>query len=88
MSSENSDKTDSTDKITEYTALYSLHYYIIISQTEPLVKVYSRDVQGGWHFDIFRDVSQTIALKHLNCSLKLSDIYKNVVFAEAQSDNE
>ena len=86
VSSINSDKTDSTDKVTEYTALHSLHYYMIISQEEPLVKVYSRDVQGGWHFDIFRDLNQTIHLKHFDCYLKLGDIYKNVVFAEPQSD--
>jgi Uma2 family endonuclease len=87
VSSENSDKTDNTGKVTEYTALYSLQFYIIISQDEPLVRVYSRDAQG-WRFDVFRDLNQTIALKHFDCSLKLSDIYKNVVFAEAQSDNE
>jgi Uma2 family endonuclease len=86
VTSENSDKTDNTDKVTEYTALLSLQYYLIISQHEPLVHVYSRDAQG-WRFDVFRKLSQKISLTHFNCSLMMRDIYKNVVFGEAQSDN-
>ena len=82
VSSENSDKTDNTDKVTEYTALNSLHYYLIISQEEPLVHVYSRDAKG-WRFDVFRKLNQKINLPHFDCSLTLKDIYKNVVFAEA-----
>jgi Uma2 family endonuclease len=87
VSSINSDKTDNTDKVAEYTALLSLQYYFVISQEEPLVRVYSRDAQG-WRFDIYRDMDQVIDLKYFDCSLKLSDIYKNVVFAEAISDND
>lgn len=87
VSSINSDKTDNTDKVAEYTALLSLQYYLVISQEEPIVRVYSRDAQG-WRFDIYRDMNQVIDLKHFDCLLKLSDIYKNVVFAEAVSDND
>jgi Uma2 family endonuclease len=86
VSSENSDKTDNNDKVTEYTALESLHYYLIISQEEPLVHVYSRDAQG-WRFDVFRKLNQKINLPHFGSHLTLKDIYKNVVFGEAQSDN-
>jgi Uma2 family endonuclease len=87
VTSENSDKTDNTDKVTEYTALNSLQYYLIISQEEPLVHVYSRD-EKGWRFDVFRKLNQKVNLPHFDCSLTLKDIYKNVVFGEAQSDNE
>ena len=87
VSSINSDKTDNTDKVAEYTALLSLQYYLVISQEEALVRVYNRDAQG-WRFDIYRDLNQVIDLKHFDCTLKLSDIYKNVVFAEAVSDND
>ena len=87
VSSINSDKTDNTDKVAEYTALLSLQYYLVISQEEALVRVYSRDAQG-WRFDIYRDMNQVIDLTHFDCALKLSDIYKNVVFAEAVSDND
>ena len=85
--SENSDKTDNTDKVTEYTALPSLQYYLIVSQEEPLVRVYSRD-DKGWRFDIYKKLNKKINLPFLDCSLTLKDIYKNVVFAEAQSDTE
>ena len=96
MSSINSDNTDNTDntrnthntdKVAEYTALLSLQYYLVISQEEAIVRVYSRDAQG-WRFDIYRDLNQEIDLKHFDFTLKLSDIYKNVIFAEAVSDND
>jgi Uma2 family endonuclease len=87
VTSENSDKTDNSDKVTEYTALLSLQYYLIISQEEPLIRVYSRDAKG-WRFDVYKDVNQMIHLPHFDCKLTLKDIYKNVVFAEAISDND
>ena len=87
VTSENSDKTDNSDKVTEYTALLTLQYYLIISQEEPLIRVYSRDAQG-WRFDVCKDVNQTINLPYFDCKLSLKDIYKNVVFAEAISDND
>ncbi len=87
VTSENSDKTDNSDKVTEYTALLSLQYYLIIAQEEPLIRVYSRDA-AGWRFEVFRDMSQTINLPYFDCILSLKDIYKNVVFAEAMSDND
>ena len=87
VTSENSDKTDNSDKVTEYTALLTLQYYLIISQEEPLIRVYSRDAQG-WRFDVYKDVNQTINLPYFDCKLSLKDIYKNVVFAEAISDND
>ena len=87
VTSENSDKTDNSDKVTEYTALLTLQYYLIISQEEPLIRVYSRDAEG-WRFDVYKDVSQTINLPYFDCKLSLKDIYKNIVFAESMSDND
>lgn len=85
VTSDNSKNTDHDAKVKEYTNLDSLKYYIIIAQDESLVEVYSRD-EKGWRFDIYSDLNQTLNLKYFEASLHLSDIYENVILANAQSD--
>lgn len=86
VTSENSVTTDRKDKLKEYTALPSLQYYLIVSQEEMFVEVYSRG-EKGWLYKIYEDINANIPLPHLDCVLSLADIYENVVFAEAKSDD-
>ena len=86
VTSENSVTTDRKDKLKEYTALPSLQYYLIVSQEEISVEVYSRG-EKGWIYKIYEDINAEIPLPHLDCALSLADIYENVVFAEAKSDD-
>ncbi len=85
VTSENSVTTDRKDKLKEYTALPSLQYYLIVSQEEVFVEVYSRG-EKGWIYKIYEDINADIPLPHLDCTLSVADIYENVVFAEAKSD--
>ncbi len=85
VTSENSTKTDHDDKLKQYISLESLQYYIIISQEEMLIEIYSR-TDKSWQFDVFADSTDIINLPHCGCHLKLSDIYENVTFAESKSD--
>jgi Uma2 family endonuclease len=87
VTSDGSSKTDHEDKVREYTALSSVQHYLIISQTELLVEIYSRDAQG-WRFQLFDEMGDVIDFKNYGFTLSLGEIYKNVVFAEAKSDNE
>ena len=86
VTSINSSNTDHDDKVKEYTALPSLQYYLIVSQEEMLVELYSRD-EFGWRFDVFSEAEEVIPLKHFGFDLPLIDIYENVVFAESKSDD-
>ncbi len=86
VTSENSVTTDRKDKLKEYTALPSLQYYLIVSQEEVFVEVYSRG-EKGWIYKIYEDINADIPLPHLECALSVADIYENVVFAEAKSDD-
>ncbi len=85
VSSDNSKNTDHDAKVKEYTNLESLKYYIIVAQDETLVEVYSRD-EKGWRFNVYTDLNQIINLQYFEASLNLSDIYENVILANAQSD--
>ena len=86
VTSENSVSTDRKEKLKEYTALPSLQYYLIVSQEEMLVEVYSRG-EKGWFYKVYESIHEEIPLPHLGCSLFLADIYENVVFADAKSDD-
>ena len=86
VTSENSVSTDRKEKLKEYTALPSLQYYLIVSQEEMLVEVYSRR-EKGWFYKVYESIHEEIPLPHLGCSLFLADIYENVVFADAKSDD-
>lgn len=77
VSSQDSAKTDNETKLNEYVHLPSLQYYLIISQYEPLVQLYSRDDQG-WRFEVFSQPEAEVPLPKLGCSLKVSEIYENV----------
>ena len=85
VTSENSSKIDHDDKLKQYTTLPSLQYYMIISQEEMLVELYSRD-EKGWRFEIFTNAEDIIGLPYFNGHLQLADIYENVQFAESKSD--
>lgn len=77
VSSQDSAKTDNETKLNEYVQLSSLQYYLIISQYEPLVQLYSRDDQG-WRFEVFNHLAAEVSLPKLGCVLKVADIYENV----------
>ena len=85
VTSENSSKIDHDDKLKQYTTLPSLQYYMIISQEEMLVELYSRD-EKGWRFEIFFNPLDKIELPYFKGHLQLVDIYENVQFAESKSD--
>ena len=77
VSSQDSAKTDNETKLNEYIHLPSLQYYVIVSQYEPLVQLYSRDDQG-WRFEVFSHMDAEVPLPKLGCSLKVAEIYENV----------
>lgn len=77
VSSLESAKTDNETKLNEYVQLSSLQYYLIISQYEPLVQLYSRDDQG-WRFEVFSQMEDEVSLPKLGCVLKVTNIYENV----------
>lgn len=77
VSSDNSDHTDRVTKRNEYLSLPTVEYYLIISQSERLIDVYSKD-EHGWRFDSFTQAEQVIEFPTLGAKLALSDIYDEV----------
>jgi Uma2 family endonuclease len=77
VSFDNSDHTDRVTKRNEYLSLPTVQFYLIISQSERLIDVYSRD-KKGWRFESFTQAEQVIDFPSLGAKLALSDIYDEV----------
>lgn len=77
--SKNSADTDRGEKLLEYTQLPSLQHYLLISQNEYLVEIYSRR-DTEWGFSYYKNPNDVIELAALGVELKVQDLYEEVVF--------
>lgn len=75
--SDNSIKTDTIDKLKEYSSLPTMQYYLIVSQTESFIEVYSRN-NDKWEFTHFSNLDEKIPLPQLNAELLMKDIFEGV----------
>lgn len=75
--SENSVKTDTVDKLREYSILPTLQYYLIVSQEEPFVEVYAKNADK-WEFRYYTDLQENIELNALDASLLMGDIFEGI----------
>ena len=75
--SENSVKTDTVDKLKEYSILPTLQYYLIVSQEEPFVEIYAKNADK-WEFRCYTDLQENIELDALNASLLMGDIFEGI----------
>ena len=75
---------DRNDKLNEYLQLDSLQEYILISQHEARVERYLRH-QSDWLYTQVAGLQNSLDLPSISCTLKLSDIYQKVSFAQDSS---
>lgn len=75
--SENSIKTDTIDKLREYSSIPSMQYYLIVSQTEPFVEVYARNGEK-WEFSYYTKLDEMIPLPNLQTELGMKEIFEGV----------
>ena len=71
-------------KFAHYRRLASLKYYVLISQTEPLVECYERQESNTWLLTERRGLETTLELPALQVSIPLSELYERIVFAESE----
>jgi Uma2 family endonuclease len=64
-------------KFLNYRLLPSLQQYVLVSQSEAKVDVYSRQ-ETGWDLRTYEGLSAQLQLPHLDCSISLADIYRRV----------
>jgi Uma2 family endonuclease len=79
---------DRGEKFMRYrTYLDSLTDYIVVAQNQPLVEHFARDEKGQWVIAATAtDLSQSVVLSSIGCTLRLAEVYDRIVFSEAMPE--
>lgn len=79
-------KSDITTKLKKYKAIASVQYYMLVSQYEMSVELYSRVNDALWTYEEFTKPNAMINLEKLEITLSLSDIYENIIFEKEEEE--
>ena len=68
--------------------LDSLTDYVVVAQSMPLVEHFARQSNGEWVIAASaRDLSETVGLDSIGCTLRLSEVYDRIVFPAPSEDD-
>lgn len=68
---------DRTQKFEDYQKLDSLMEYLLISQDQPLVNCYRRQVDGAWELTVYQ-TGDRVLLTSLNLEFPISALYQGL----------
>jgi Uma2 family endonuclease len=75
--SKSTERLDRGTKLRGYLALRSLRHYVLVSQAEVRVEVYSRLEPSGFRFDVF-EAGTSIGLEGIHADLGVDELYRGV----------
>ena len=79
---------DRDQKFRRYrTHITTLQDYVLVEQTVPWIRVYSRQPQG-WLFNDALGLEETIYLPSIECRLPLIEVYDRIVFPPDEPESE
>lgn len=70
--------TDRNEKLEEYVKSDTLQEYVLVSQNEAKVEIFTRHESGKWLYSIVKGLEQSFELSSIGCKLELSRIYRKV----------
>ncbi len=77
--SPSTEKYDREKKFKAYKSIESLHEYLLVSQTEKFVTLYTKYNEKFWFQSEYVD-GETLKLESLECELSVDEIYQGIVF--------
>ncbi|MEQ1604072.1 MAG: Uma2 family endonuclease [Pyrinomonadaceae bacterium] len=80
--SDSSEAFDRGDKFTYYKSIPSFSEYLLIAQRRPHLTQFVKHGDGFWANYEYNDLSETVDLRSVGCSLPLVTIYRGVTFPE------
>jgi Uma2 family endonuclease len=66
--------------------LPSLMDYLLVSQSEPLIERYRRQLDGGWLYSLVSGLEGRVTLASIGCAWQLADVYDRIVFPAEQPE--
>lgn len=82
--SPSTERHDRGAKFRAYRELDSLQEYLLIEQDAPRIERYLRQESGLWLFSEAKDLSETMELPSIGCTLALVDVYEQVNFTTTE----
>ncbi|MEM8872674.1 MAG: Uma2 family endonuclease [Planctomycetota bacterium] len=76
---------DLGEKFDHYRLVESLQEYVVISQTEPRIRVFRRNDDGTWTFDVAVGLDATARLDSVEVDLPLAEVYADVEFDKSDA---
>jgi Uma2 family endonuclease len=76
---------DRGDKFTYYRSIPSFREYLLIAQHGPHITHYVKSDTGKWDYEETNDLSGSIYLPTIDCTIALGDIYRNVEFRKDET---
>jgi Uma2 family endonuclease len=84
--SESTEAYDRGQKFAHYRTIDSLEEYVLVSQDDDLVEVFTRQENGQWLLSEARRRDSSIYLRSLDCRLSLQNIYQRVEIPAPRQD--
>ena len=81
VTSPSSELRDRENKFKAYQAMPGFQEYLLITQDAPRVTHYVRQPDGQWTSEDITDVSASVVLERVGCTLSMQEIYEDVRFA-------
>jgi Uma2 family endonuclease len=78
--SKSTKKYDRTDKFDEYKTLSSFKEYLLIDPDKCQVETRFREAPDLWRDTMYKNISDIIHLKSVDCTLNMDLIYKKIIF--------
>ena len=71
---------DRGEKFECYQEIATLFAYVLIAQHTAQIEIWIRDAGDIWRYQQATELEAEVVLSIANCTLRLADIYENVVF--------
>jgi Uma2 family endonuclease len=79
--SKSTEAYDRSIKLAQYRKIKSLRYYLLVSQTKPMVEVYGRTSEEAvFTYEVYETLEESIHLPALDFELPMSEVYKYIEF--------
>jgi Uma2 family endonuclease len=79
--SPDTERADRGDKLINYQSIPSMRVYVLVDQFKPAVTVYRRGDTDAWEMEFLGDITTTLDLPEIGCSLPLTAIYERLSFS-------
>jgi len=62
--------------------------FVLVSQTMPVIEHFSRLQDGGWSYHVYQELSDSLTIQSINCTLSLAEVFDRIEFQPETSEED